>query len=183
MLKYKWQVILSGVGGQGLIACGSLMAQAAILHEDKFATLSSSYGVETRGTFSKSDIIISNEEIHYPEVMKEDLILSLAQVAYDKYVTTMDENAYLIYDNSTVTKINESKIKQIGFPFTEIARELGSMAVANVIALGVIVSLTNILKVESAANAIKEIFKDNPKVIDLNIKAFNIGIDLMKFNG
>lgn len=54
-MKYKWQLILSGVGGQGLIACGGLIAEAAILYESKYATLSSSYGVETRGTFTKSD--------------------------------------------------------------------------------------------------------------------------------
>lgn len=182
-MKSKWQIILSGVGGQGLIACGSLMAQAAILHENKFATLSSSYGVETRGTFSKSDIIISDDEIHYPEVMKEDLILTLAQVAYDRYVSTMDRDAYLVYDTSIISKINETKSKQIGFPFTKIARELGNTAVANIVALGVIVKHTNILKEESVKDAIKEIFKSNPKVADLNVKAFNTGIILMKSNG
>ena len=51
-MKDKYQIVLSGVGGQGLIACGSLVAEAAIIYEDKYATLTSSYGVETRGTFT-----------------------------------------------------------------------------------------------------------------------------------
>ena len=179
-MKNKWQVILSGVGGQGLIACGSLMAQAAILYEDKYATLSSSYGVETRGTFTKSDIIISDKEIYYTEVIKEDIVLSLAQVAYDRYVSKIGDESCLIYDDSIIKEIKESKAKQVGFPFTDIARDLGNVAVANIIALGVIVKLTGILKEESVISAISDVFKENPKAMELNLKAFRKGIELAK---
>lgn len=57
------EVILSGVGGQGLILCGTLLGEAAALYDGKRATLTSEYGVETRGTFAKSDVIVSDEEI------------------------------------------------------------------------------------------------------------------------
>ena len=122
-MKSKWEVILSGVGGQGLISCGSLMAEAAIIFEDRYATLSSSYGVETRGTFTKSDIIISDREIFYPEVLHADVIVSLAQVAYDKYVSSIDENSILIYDSGMINQVKESKAKQFGYPFTNLARD------------------------------------------------------------
>ncbi|MEA4849799.1 MAG: 2-oxoacid:acceptor oxidoreductase family protein [Clostridiaceae bacterium] len=180
-MRDKWQVILSGVGGQGLIACGNLMAKAAILYENKYATLSSSHGVETRGTFSKSDVIVSEKEIYYPEVMKEDLVLSLAQVAYDRYVSSVGQDVYLVYDSSTVRNTKESKSKQIGFPFTEIAREIGNTAVANIVALGVIVRLTGLLKEESIMSAIQDVYGDKPKVWELNIKAFKKGIELSEF--
>lgn len=178
MMENKWQVILSGVGGQGLIACGKLMAEAAILYEDKYATLSSSHGVETRGTFSKSDVIISDNQIYYPEVIKEDVVLSLAQVAYDKYVSKVGSDGYLIYDSNMITEVKESKSKQIGFSFTDIARELGNVAVANVIALGVIIKLTGMLEEESVIFAIQNVFKEKPKVMELNVKAFRKGIEL-----
>lgn len=177
-MKNKWQIVLSGVGGQGLIACGNLIAEAAILYEDKYATLSSSHGVETRGTFSKSDVIVSDREIYYPEVMKEDVVMSLAQVAYDRYVASVGENTYLIYDSSMVTNVKESKAKQICFPFTEIARELGNAAVANIIALGVIIKLTGVLKEESIILAIQDVFGERKKVLELNINAFEKGLKL-----
>lgn len=177
-MKYKWQLILSGVGGQGLIACGGLIAEAAILYESKYATLSSSYGVETRGTFTKSDVIISNKEIYYPEVMKEDIVLSLAQVAYDRYVSKVDSDARLVYDNSLIAEPKESKAKQYGFPFTDLARELGNTTVANVIALGTIIKLTGILTEESLLNAIEDAYKEKPKVMELNIKAFKKGVEI-----
>jgi len=177
-MRDKLQIVLSGVGGQGLIACGNLIAEAAILHENKYATLSSSHGVETRGTFSKSDVIVSNKEIYYPEVIKEDVVLSLAQVAYDRYVSSVGHDTYLIYDSSMIKDVKESKSRQLGFPFTEIARELGNIAVANIIALGIIIKLTGALKEESIIFAIQNIFSEKPKVIELNIKAFNKGIKL-----
>jgi 2-oxoglutarate ferredoxin oxidoreductase subunit gamma len=178
-MKNKWQVILSGVGGQGLIACGSLMAEAAILYEDKYATLSSSHGVETRGTFSKSDVVISDSLIYYPEVIREDIVLSLAQVAYERYVSKADSDVYLIYDSSMITEVKESKAKQIGFPFTDIARGMGNVAVANIIALGVIIKLTDILKEESIICAIEGVFKEKPKIMELNVKALRKGIELV----
>lgn len=177
-MKDKYQIVLSGVGGQGLIACGSLVAEAAIIYEDKYATLTSSYGVETRGTFTKSDIIISGKEIYYPEVIKEDIVLSLAQVAYDRYIDKIDSDAILIYDSSLVTQIKDSKAKQYGFPFTDLARELGNITVANVIALGAIIKMSGILSQESVLNAIKDKYEEKPKVMELNTKALEKGLEI-----
>lgn len=179
-MKNKYQIVLSGVGGQGLISCGGLIAEAAIVYENMYATLSSSYGVETRGTFTKSDIIISNKEIYYPEVMKEDIVLSLAPVAYDRYVGKIDSNAILVYDSGLILDKKESKAKQYGFPFTDLARELGSVTTANVIALGAIIKLTKILKEESVLMAIKDIYSEKPHVIEFNTKAFHKGLGLVK---
>lgn len=179
-MKNKYQIVLSGVGGQGLISCGGLIAEAAIVYENMYATLSSSYGVETRGTFTKSDIIISNKEIYYPEVMKEDIVLSLAPVAYDRYVGKIGSDAILVYDSGLIVEEKESKAKQYGFPFTDLARELGSVTTANVIALGAIIKLTKVLKEESVLMAIKDIYSEKPHVIEFNTKAFHKGLELVK---
>lgn len=175
-MKDKYQIVLSGVGGQGLISCGSIIAEAAIAYENKFATLSSSYGVETRGTFTKSDIIISNREIYYPEVIKEDIVLALAQAAYDRYVGKVDSEACLVYDSSMVAAVRESKAEQYGFPFTALARKQGNVTSTNIIALGALVGLTGILKEESVIKAIQNIYHERPKVMKLNIEAFNKGL-------
>lgn len=178
-MKDKYQIVLSGVGGQGLISCGNIIGEAAIVYENKYATLSSSYGVETRGTFTKSDIIISNKEIYYPEVMKEDIVLSLAQVAYDRYVDKVDSQACIIYDNSLVRTVKESKAKQHGFPFIDLAREQGNATLANVIALGAMTKLTGMLKEESVLMAIESIFNNRPEIMKLNIEAFNKGLQIV----
>jgi 2-oxoglutarate ferredoxin oxidoreductase subunit gamma len=175
-VKDKWQIILSGVGGQGLIACGSVLAEASTLYEDKNATLTSSYGVETRGTFTKSDIIISEEEIYFPEVLEPDIVLSLAQVAYNRYVSTIGSEALLVYDNEMVLNLKESSAKQHGYPFTSLATELGHVAAANMIALGVIISLTGIIDEESIYKAINDKYAGKPKIAALNISAIKKGL-------
>lgn len=177
MIKQK-EIILSGIGGQGLILSGTLLGEAATIHEGKNATLTSTYGVETRGTFTKSDIIISDSEIYFPEVINPDIILAIAQVAYDKYATTVDENTVLIYDNGLVKSTEECNGQQFGYSITEIARELGNEKSANIIALGIIIGKTGVLKKESVIEALKKQFFGKEKVIDLNVKALEKGIKL-----
>lgn len=179
-MKNKWEIILSGVGGQGLKVSGSILGEAATIYEEKNATLISSYGTEARGTFIKSDVIISKEDIYYPEVLKEDVVLALAPIAYDNYVSKLDGNAVLIYDSSLISDAKESKAKQYGYPITTIARELGNVAVANIIALGVIAKMTRVVTTEAVLNVIKARFAGKAEVIELNIKAFNKGLELVK---
>ncbi len=177
-MKDKWQIILSGVGGQGLIACGGILAEASTLHENRNATLTSSYGIETRGTFSKSDIIISQHEIYYPEVIKPDVVMSLAQVAYNRYATSLDGEALMVYDSELVTNVKESRAAQHGHPFTSLAREIGQIAVANMIALGTIIRLTGMMREESLYRAIEDKYGDKPKVAALNREAIKKGMAL-----
>lgn len=176
-MKKRWEIILSGVGGQGLIAGGSVLGEAATIFENKNATLTSSYGVETRGTFSKSDVIISDEDIYYPEVISPDIILALAPVAYNKYVKEFNEDSTLIYDSDSILEPKERK-NQYGYPITSIARNLGHVAVANTIALGIIVKKTGVVSKESIFKALEENFGNKPDVLKLNIRAFKKGLEI-----
>ena len=175
----KCQIILSGVGGQGLIAGGSILGEAATIFDGKNATMVSSYGIETRGTFTKSDIIISDEEIFFPEVIKEDVVMSLAPVAYNKYVDSLHDGALLIYDSGIITETKESEATQYGFPFTNMAKDLGNITIANIIGIGVIVKKTGVVKPESIISAIKDRFTNNEKACKLNIDAFQAGMELI----
>ena len=96
------EITISGVGGQGMILCGTMIAEAAAIHDHKRATLSSEYGVETRGTFAKSDVIVSDEEIFFPDVTEPDLIICLAQVAYERY-SGKTGDTLIIYNEAEVT--------------------------------------------------------------------------------
>lgn len=177
-MERKYEIILSGVGGQGLITSGSILGQAAVEYENMNASLTSSYGVETRGTFTKSDVIISKDKICYPEVLKPDVILTLAPVAYNKYVSTLNKDTVLIYDSNLISEIKESKGKQYGYPITDLAIELGSEKIINIIAIGIIVRQTGVLKKESVIQVLKDKFSGKEKVQKLNILAFEKGFEM-----
>ena len=65
-LGQRYELRFSGSGGQGMILAGIIMAEAAAIYDGKQAVQSQSYGPESRGGASRSEVIISNEEIDYP---------------------------------------------------------------------------------------------------------------------
>jgi len=174
-VKETWQIIFSGVGGQGLMLAGKLLGDTVTVYEGKNAVMTSAYGVETRGSFAKSDLIVSSEEIDYPEVLKADLVIALAPVAYKKYADSLGESAVLLYDSEF--KVLPSRAHQIGIPFAKIAKETGNPSAVNIVALGALIKLTGIAGVESAGSAIREEFREKEKYIDLNLKSFHGGLE------
>lgn len=133
----KKEIVLSGVGGQGVVSVGEVMGLAASLYEENLnATMSASYGSEARGTFTKTDVIISDGEIGYPNVASPDIILCLAQVAYDRYVDAFRDDTIVFYDSEEVTPKAGAKGEHIGFPYRSEAIALGSIQSANFVALG-----------------------------------------------
>lgn len=174
----KIQIVLSGVGGQGLISTGEIIGEAASIHENAYATLTSSYGSETRGTFTKSDVIVSDTPIHYPNIETPDVILCLAQVAYDRYADKLRDHTLVFYDTEQVTPGKHARGQHIGCRFREMSIQLGNPAVANTIALGLMAKKTGMLKRDSLVAAIREYFAAKPKVIDINIQALDAGMAL-----
>lgn len=175
------EIILAGVGGQGMILSGTLLAQAAVLHDHKRATLSSEYGVETRGTFAKSDVIISGEEIYFPDVTEPNLIVCLAQVAYERYSKNCPETARIVYNEDEVTPNTNRGAFERGVHITTLARELGNAAAANIVTMGIAAGLTDAVTVDGAKDAIRDFFDGkSEKTIALNIRAFVAGYEIGK---
>ena len=78
------QIVLTGTGGQGLILAGIILAEAAVL-DGKQAIQTQSYGPEARGGASRAEVLISDEAIDYPKVLKADTLLAMSQEAFNKY--------------------------------------------------------------------------------------------------
>ncbi|NLG85699.1 MAG: 2-oxoacid:ferredoxin oxidoreductase subunit gamma [Firmicutes bacterium] len=169
----KLELRLSGFGGQGLITAGIILAEAAILDGNN-AVQSQSYGPEARGGASKAEVIISNEEIDYPKVGEADLCLAMSQQACDKYAAQTRPNGILVVDSGLVKNIPEFPGRIYAVPITEIATsEVGRGIVANIVALGVINGITNIVTKESLETAVLD--RVPPKTKDLNKKALKAG--------
>ena len=170
------EIILSGVGGQGMILCGTLIAEAAAVYDRKKATLTSEYGVETRGTFAKSDLIISDEDIFFPDVTDADLVVCLHQTAYARYSGNIPEKAYLLFDSDEVEPNPENSEKEIGVEISKMAKKLGNPATSNILTMGIVVGLLKLVNPESAKRSIRSFFSSKGyKVIALNEHAFDMG--------
>ena len=176
----KTEIVLSGVGGQGLISTGEILGLAASLFEDNlYATLTASYGSETRGTFTKTDVIIADTPIGYPNVDTPDVILCLAQVAYDRYVDKFADHTEVYYDTDMVTPKEGAKGDHIGYPFRTMSIEqIGNIQTANTIALGLIMKRQGLLHKESVMKAFAHRFAGKDKVVAVNEKALDLGLSL-----
>ena len=73
--------LLSGSGGQGVITMAILLAEAAVKHEGLVAVQSQSYGPEARGGATRSDVILSHQAIHYPNVEQPNVLVALTDTA------------------------------------------------------------------------------------------------------
>jgi len=172
------EIRFSGSGGQGLILAGIILARAAV--EDGLnVTQTQSYGPESRGGYSRADVVISNEDINYPEATNLDILLSLTQEACDKYIFDLKRKGILICDTSHVKNISIINDNTYEVPFTEIAqKELGSEIPTNILSLAFVVKVTNIVNEKSLETAIRASVR--PAFIDLNIKAMKLGFKLAK---
>jgi 2-oxoglutarate ferredoxin oxidoreductase subunit gamma len=172
-MKERLEIRLAGSGGQGLILAGMILAEAAGIHEGKFVTQTQSYGPEARGGASKSEVVISDQEIDYPQAVKPDILLCMNQMACDTYIFDVKPEGALIVDSSLVHHLPTTRV--IPLPFTKIAREeVGREMMANIVALAALITLTGVVSPKSLEAAV---LARVPKGTgDLNKKALKAGI-------
>jgi len=171
----RFEIRLSGSGGQGIILASIILAEAAGIFEGYHVSQTQSYGPEARGGKCKAEVVISSKQIDYPKAVQLDMMLSMNQASCDAYCFDFKPNGLLLVDSSLVEQVSTSRV--VGLPFTEIAREVaGKDLVANIVALGVLGYLCPVLSIKSletalAARVPKGTKKMNSKALQAGIKA------------
>jgi 2-oxoglutarate ferredoxin oxidoreductase subunit gamma len=152
-MGFRYEIRLSGSGGQGLILMGIILAEAIGIYDGKFVAQTQSYGPEARGGSSKSEVIVSDEEIDYPKAMQLDLLLAMNQKSCDEFYPDLKPESLLIVDSTFVTQVPTMKAFQI--PFTRMAREkFKREVVANIIALGALTQLSPMISSKAVESAV-----------------------------
>lgn len=174
-MSERYEIIMSGEGGQGLLLAGLILAEAAAIYDGKNAIQTQSYGPEVRGGLSKSEVVISDGEIDYPKVLKADLILVMNQRACDKYYHYLKKGGTLIVDSDEVHRVPTSRAYKL--PITRLAQQgTGQAIAANVVALGLLVKLSGVVSekaIEKAvlARAPRGTEENNRKALEIGLKA------------
>ncbi len=175
-MSKRYEIRLAGSGGQGLILAGVILAEAASIYEGKNAVQSQSYGPESRGGASKSEVIISDEEIDYPKATHIDLLLALTDVAAEKYIKDAPGTALIVADSDLVPTVIPEKFRSVKVPITRLAREtVGKEFVTNIVALGLLRELTGIVSREALEKAVLNRVPKGTE--DLNKRALDVGRD------
>lgn len=171
----RLEIRFSGFGGQGIILAGYVMGKAATLHTDLNATLTQSYGPESRGGACAAELILDEEPVHYPHIMTPNLLIAMSQEAYDKYADQVDPDGFILVDTTLVdSEIVAHQAPLLGVPATGIAEELGRSIVANIVMLGFITGVSSPVHEEAMRQTILE---SVPKGTEkLNSEAFARGL-------
>ena len=170
----RFEVRLSGSGGQGMILAGVILGEAVGIHEGREVCQTQSYGPEARGGASRSDVVVSDEEIDYPKGRHLDVLLALNQESHDKYVGDLKPEGLLVIDSEAVR--NHNFPNTVAVPVARIATdEVGLRLTTNIVSLGVICGLTQVCKPESLEKAILARVPKGTR--EVNKKAFQLGLD------
>ena len=152
----KCRMVFSGSGGQGVITAAIILAEAAVLYEKLIAVQSQSYGPEARGGATRSDIIISDSKINYPKVIQPNVLVCLTQEAYNKFYPIVRPGGLLITDTRYVKTQRKADAVQKELPmYQTVMEKIGKPIVFNICMLGVVISMTQLLKPESIMKVLK----------------------------
>ncbi len=152
-------VRFAGFGGQGIVLSSYILGQSAI-YDGKKAIQNQSYGSESRGGECRGDVIISTEDIYELEPVGNDVLVAMTQPAYDKFVPLLRPGGTLILDTDLVitdSKRDPKGIKKFDIKATDIAyKQFGRKIIANMVMLGFMNTLLNLVSAESLEKSILE---------------------------
>jgi 2-oxoglutarate ferredoxin oxidoreductase subunit gamma len=166
------EVRLTGFGGQGIVLAGIILARAA-LYDGKEVTQTQSFGPEARGGACQSGVVISDASILYPFVDSPDLLVAMSQEALEKHISSLKKGGRLVIDVDTVSRVPPTtEIKLNKVRATGIATEkLGKAILANIIMLGALCGLTDIVSQQSLQKAVKQSVPEGTEGINVQALA------------
>jgi 2-oxoglutarate ferredoxin oxidoreductase subunit gamma len=138
----KKEIRFVGFGGQGIILAGVILGEAATRAGYK-AVQTQSYGPESRGGAARSEVVISSDPIDYPRVSDADVVVALSQEGYEKYGRDLGEGAEVVVDSDL---IKAEGVRSL--PFTKTAEEVGYKIVTNIVMLGYLGALLDVVPYE-----------------------------------
>lgn len=149
------EVLFGGQGGQGIKLAATLLGKACALAGRQVAS-SASYGPEARGTFIRSEVVISDDQITYPRALTPHLFVALSQEAYDRLHENVAEDGVVLFDPEAVSPSPEASQRHHPIPALSTAAEMGRPGTANMIMLGALVALSGLVDLETLKQTLSE---------------------------
>ena len=184
----KVDIILAGVGGQGILSIAAILGEAA-LSENLFLKQAETHGMSQRGGAVYSHLRISDKEIASDLIPSgsAELILSVEPMESLRYLPYLSPKGYLVtnttpfenivnYPNidDIITEVKKQP-RSIAIDADKIAEEIGNKRISNVVILGAATPFIE-LNTEKIEAGIKRIFsKKGDKIVEMNLKAFRAG--------
>ncbi len=172
----RTELRFAGFGGQGIILAGYIVGKAAAIYDKQNATLTQSYGPESRGGACSAGVVVSDSKVLYPKPVTPTVLTLMSQEACTKFEPQVPDEGVMLIDQNLVKprRLNKT-VKVYSIPATRIAEELGRKIVANIVMLGFFAGVTKIVSRDAMKQAITTTVPSALK--DMNVKAFEQGYE------
>ena len=172
----RFELIVAGFGGQGVIFAGQLLARAG-LAEGKNVVWTPSYGPEMRGGESQCSVVISSAPIGSPVVAEPEAAILMDRAAAEKFAGQVTPGGLILFNSSLVPDgLSREEVQCIGLPANEIAEELGGPQVANLVLLGALLELRDAVAVETVRKVLAELLSSRKRhLLSVNEAALERG--------
>ena len=190
MKAMKQDIILAGVGGQGILSIATVIGSAA-LEQGLHLKQAEVHGMSQRGGDVQSNLRLSSDPIHSDLIPRgaADLVVSLEPMEALRYIPWLSKEGWII--TNTVPFVNIPDYPEmdkvmgeldklphvIAIDVDAIAKEVGSPRSANMVLLGATAAVLDILDPDKLRDGIRRIFgRKGEAIVDANIKAFDAGL-------
>ena len=171
------EILLGGLGGQGVLTAGVLLAEMA-MYQGYQATWSPEYGSAMRGGTANCTVKYNKGRIYNPTKEAPDLLLAMNDVAFKTYAPLLKEGGIMVV-NSDMVEVDDVRpdIHVVKVPCMSLAEEIGHPLGANIIMCGVIMKLLGEFEENAAAEGMNAMFraKGKEKFEAKNTEAFHLG--------
>lgn len=178
-VETRKEVRIAGFGGQGIVLSAVIIGKAVSMYMKKESVVMQSYGPESRGGACSGGVVIDDRIIDYPYTIQPDVLVILSQEAWSKYAKTLKPGGLMIVDEDLVELTGELKdLTLYKVPATRMAEELGKKIVANIIMLGALTGIDDVISFEAMKESVLSLVPSKTK--DLNSKAVQLGYEFGK---
>ncbi len=169
------EVQFAGFGGQGIMLMGQILAEAA-MQEGSEVVWIPSYGPEMRGGTAYCTVVIGDRPIGSPIIRNPRHLVAMNRPSLEKFAPMVKPGG-VIFVNASIIPVDSgrSDVDELRVPIIELAKELGNVRTANIIALAAFVERSGIVGFESLRDSVKAKFALKEKLIPINMQALEVG--------
>ena len=190
----KKDIILAGVGGQGILTIATIIGDAAAAAGVNLKQ-AEVHGMSQRGGDVQSNLRLSTEAI-YSDLIKQgaaDMIISMEPMEALRYLPYLSEEGVVVTSSNAFKNIpnypdEEAMMSELqalprvsSLPIEDLAKQNSMPKSANVVLLGMAAKHIEILSPEQLRESIKRVFASKgEKIVEMNCQAFDLGLNAVK---
>ncbi len=177
----RGEVIMTGVGGGGILLAGTLLAEAAAT-EYKNVTWFPSYAISKRGGLCECTVVFANDEIASPLLSQADGVIVAESAQFKDFEGRIRPGGTMVVEKAGLqSKAERKDIKVIEVPAVEIAIGIsGTSQGANLVLLGAFIEAAKIISPKLIKSQIEKSFGGKEKALKSNLQAFEAGGSIVK---